>query len=78
MVAEEVTPEHIAAIVSRWTGIPVTKMLEGEREKLLHMEDELGRRVISQKEESKRYRTPFGVRVQVCKTLIAPWAHFCF
>jgi ATP-dependent Clp protease ATP-binding subunit ClpB len=50
MVAEEVTPEHIAAIVSRWTGIPVTKMLEGEREKLLHMEDELGRRVVGQKE----------------------------
>jgi ATP-dependent Clp protease ATP-binding subunit ClpB len=50
MVAEEVTPEHIAAVVSRWTGIPVTKMLEGEREKLLHMEEELGRRVVGQKE----------------------------
>ena len=50
MVAEEVTPEHIAAVVSRWTGIPVTKMLEGEREKLLHMEGELGRRVVGQKE----------------------------
>ena len=50
MVAEEVTPEHIAAVVSRWTGIPVTKMLEGEREKLIHMEEELGRRVVGQKE----------------------------
>ncbi|MBD25678.1 MAG: ATP-dependent chaperone ClpB [Candidatus Marinimicrobia bacterium] len=50
MVAEEVTPEDIAAVVSRWTGIPVTKMLEGEREKLLHMERELERRVIGQKE----------------------------
>ncbi len=50
MVHEEVTPEHIAAVVSRWTGIPVTKMLEGEREKLLHMENELGRRVVGQKE----------------------------
>lgn len=50
MVAEEVMPEHIAAVVSRWTGIPVDKMLEGQREKLLHMEDELGKRVVGQKE----------------------------
>ncbi len=40
-----VTPDHIAQIVSRWTGIPVDKMLEGEREKLLRMEDELAKRV---------------------------------
>jgi ATP-dependent Clp protease ATP-binding subunit ClpB len=45
-----VTQDDIAAIVSRWTGIPVDKMLEGEREKLLQMEDELGRRVIGQKD----------------------------
>ncbi len=50
MLREEVTQDDIAAIVSRWTGIPVDKMLEGEREKLLQMEDELGRRVIGQKE----------------------------
>ncbi len=50
MLREEVTPEDIAAVVSRWTGIPVDKMLEGEREKLLAMEDELGRRVIGQPE----------------------------
>ncbi|HEY0265670.1 MAG TPA: ATP-dependent chaperone ClpB [Rhizomicrobium sp.] len=43
---EAVTAEHIAGVVSRWTGIPVDKMLEGEREKLLHMEDDLGRRVV--------------------------------
>ena len=48
MVREEVTSEDIAAVVSRWTGIPVARMMEGEREKLLHMEQELGRRVIGQ------------------------------
>ncbi|CAN2533617.1 Chaperone+protein+ClpB [Methylocapsa aurea] len=50
MLEEEVTPEHVAQVVSRWTGIPVDKMLEGEREKLLHMEDELSRRVVGQRE----------------------------
>lgn len=48
MLREEVTPEDIAAVVSRWTGIPVDRMLEGEREKLLNMEAELGKRVIGQ------------------------------
>jgi len=43
-------PQQIAAVVSRWTGVPVDKMLEGEREKLLKMEDELGRRVVGQDE----------------------------
>ncbi|WP_159729716.1 ATP-dependent chaperone ClpB [Methylosinus sp. Ce-a6] len=50
MLEEEVSPEHVAQVVSRWTGIPVDKMLEGEREKLLHMEDELSRRVVGQRE----------------------------
>jgi len=50
MMEEAVTPDHIAQIVSRWTGVPVDKMLEGEREKLLRMEDELGRRVVGQGE----------------------------
>ena len=50
MLEEAVTPEHIAGVVSRWTGIPVDKMLEGEREKLLHMEENLRRRVIGQEE----------------------------
>jgi len=50
MVEEVVSPDHIAHIVSRWTGIPVDKMLEGEREKLLRMEEELGKRVIGQSE----------------------------
>jgi ATP-dependent Clp protease ATP-binding subunit ClpB len=48
MVQEVVTPDNIAHIVSRWTGIPVDRMLEGEREKLLRMEDELAKSVIGQ------------------------------
>jgi ATP-dependent Clp protease ATP-binding subunit ClpB len=48
MLREEVTPDDIAGVVSRWTGIPVDRMLEGEREKLLHMEDAIGKRVIGQ------------------------------
>ena len=50
MLEEAVTPEHIAGVVSRWTGIPVDKMLEGERDKLLQMEENLRRRVIGQEE----------------------------
>ncbi|MBC6405533.1 MAG: ATP-dependent chaperone ClpB [Rhodospirillales bacterium] len=50
MLNEEVGEDHIAAVVSRWTGIPVDKMMEGEREKLLSMEAGLGKRVIGQKE----------------------------
>jgi ATP-dependent Clp protease ATP-binding subunit ClpB len=50
MVEEVVTPDHVAHIVSRWTGIPVDKMLEGERDKLLRMEDELAKRVVGQGE----------------------------
>jgi len=48
MVEEAVAPEHVASVVSRWTGIPVDKMLEGERDKLLRMEGVLGARVIGQ------------------------------
>ncbi|MEJ6709204.1 MAG: ATP-dependent chaperone ClpB [Amylibacter sp.] len=48
IVDEAVLPEHIASVVERWTGIPVDKMLEGTREKLLRMEEDLGRRVIGQ------------------------------
>jgi len=50
MLREEVTPEDIAAVVARWTGVPVEKMLEGERDKLLKMEEWLGQRVIGQKD----------------------------
>ncbi|OXT02729.1 ATP-dependent chaperone ClpB [Notoacmeibacter marinus] len=50
MVEETVTPDHVAGVVSRWTGIPVDKMLEGERDKLLRMEDEIAKRVVGQGE----------------------------
>ncbi|RWL20177.1 MAG: ATP-dependent chaperone ClpB, partial [Mesorhizobium sp.] len=50
MVEEVVTPDHVAHVVSRWTGVPVDKMMEGQREKLLRMEDEIGKRVVGQGE----------------------------
>ncbi|WP_417450467.1 ATP-dependent chaperone ClpB [Kordiimonas sp.] len=50
LLREEVTDQDIAGVVARWTGVPVEKMLEGERDKLLRMEDELGKRVIGQAE----------------------------
>ena len=50
MLKEEVDDEDIAEVVSRWTGIPVSRMLEGEKEKLVHMEARIGRRVIGQEE----------------------------
>jgi ATP-dependent Clp protease ATP-binding subunit ClpB len=50
LLREEVTAEDIAAVVSRWTGVPVDRMMEGEREKLLNMEQALGKRVIGQKD----------------------------
>ncbi|WP_237224704.1 ATP-dependent chaperone ClpB [Rothia nasisuis] len=49
MVSEEVTADDIAEVISAWTGIPAGRMLQGESEKLLHMEDELGKRLIGQK-----------------------------
>jgi ATP-dependent Clp protease ATP-binding subunit ClpB len=57
MLREEVTSEDIASVVSRWTGIPVDKMMEGEREKLLAMEEELGKRVIGQADAVKAVAT---------------------
>jgi ATP-dependent Clp protease ATP-binding subunit ClpB len=50
MMEEAVTPDHIAQVVSRWTGVPVDRMLEGEREKLLRMEESIGKRVVGQAE----------------------------
>jgi ATP-dependent Clp protease ATP-binding subunit ClpB len=57
MVEEAVTPDHIAGVVSRWTGIPVEKMLQGEKDKLLRMEDEIGKRVIGQSEAIRAVST---------------------
>jgi ATP-dependent Clp protease ATP-binding subunit ClpB len=57
MVEEAVTANHIAQVVSRWTGVPVDKMLEGEKEKLLKMEDALSRRVVGQAEAVRAVAT---------------------
>ena len=57
LVNEAVSDEHIAQVVSRWTGIPVDKMLAGEREKLLKMEEALARRVVGQDEAVKAVST---------------------
>jgi ATP-dependent Clp protease ATP-binding subunit ClpB len=53
LLRNKVTEEEIAEIVSKWTGIPVSKMMEGERDKLLHMEEQLGQRVVGQNEALK-------------------------
>ena len=57
MVEEAVTPDHIAQIVSRWTGVPVDRMLEGEKDKLLRMEEALAKRVVGQAEAVKAVST---------------------
>ena len=57
VASEQVTADNVAAVVSRWTGIPVDRMLEGEREKLLRMEDQLEKRVVGQKEAVKAVST---------------------
>jgi ATP-dependent Clp protease ATP-binding subunit ClpB len=57
MMEETVTADHVAQVVSRWTGVPVDRMLEGEKEKLLRMEDELGKRVIGQAEAVRAVST---------------------
>ena len=57
LVDEAVTANHVAQVVSRWTGIPVDKMLEGEREKLLKMEEEIMRRVVGQREAVRAVST---------------------
>jgi ATP-dependent Clp protease ATP-binding subunit ClpB len=57
MMEEAVTANHVAQVVSRWTGVPVDKMLEGEKDKLLRMEDMLGRRVVGQAEAVRAVAT---------------------
>ncbi|HEV2629411.1 MAG TPA: ATP-dependent chaperone ClpB [Pseudolabrys sp.] len=57
MVEETVTADHVAGVVSRWTGVPVDRMLEGEKEKLLRMEDELAKRVVGQAEAVRAVST---------------------
>ena len=57
MVEEAVTADHVAQVVSRWTGVPVDRMLEGEKEKLLRMEEQIGKRVVGQAEAVKAVST---------------------
>ena len=57
MVEEAVTADHVAQVVSRWTGVPVDRMLEGEKEKLLRMEEQIGKRIIGQAEAVKAVST---------------------
>jgi ATP-dependent Clp protease ATP-binding subunit ClpB len=57
MMEEAVTADHIAQVVSRWTGVPVDRMLEGEREKLLRMEEQIGKRVVGQAEAVRAVST---------------------
>ena len=57
MVEEAVTPDHIAGVVSRWTGVPVDRMLEGEKDKLLRMEEAIAKRVVGQEEAVKAVST---------------------
>ena len=64
LVKEEVTEENIAQVVSRWTGIPVDKMLAGEREKLLKMEEAIGARVVGQDEAVKAVSTEKSPKCQ--------------
>ena len=77
MVEEAVTPDHIAGVVSRWTGIPVEKMLQGEKDKLLRMEDELGKRVVGQSEAVHSVSTAVRRPAPGCKTRTGPSARSC-
>jgi len=58
LLRSEVTEQEIAEVISRWTGIPVSKMLESEREKLLHIEDALHERVVGRTRRCAPWRTP--------------------
>ncbi len=78
LVRNKVTDEEIAEVVSRWTGIPVSKMLEGERAKLLCMDEALRQRVVGQTKRSVRYPMRFGELVPVCPIQIDRTARSCF
>ena len=78
MMEEAVTPDHIAGVVSRWTGVPVEKMLEGEKEKLLRMEDVLAKRVIGQEEAVRAVATAVRRRARGCRTPTGPMGSFMF
>jgi len=77
MVEEAVTPDQIASVVSRWTGVPVDKMLEGEKDKLLRVEAMLGQRVIGQEEALRPSRRRCAVRVPACRIRTGRSARSC-
>ena len=78
MVEEAVTAEHVAQVVSRWTGIPVDRMLEGEKEKLLRMEEQLGKRVVGQAGSgARRSRPRCAARAPACRTRTGRSARSC-
>jgi ATP-dependent Clp protease ATP-binding subunit ClpB len=68
LLKEEVDAEDIAQIVAKWTGIPATRLLEGEMEKLVYMEERLHTRVVGQTRRSARWRRPCGAAGPGCKT----------
>src|SRR5213075_1489681 len=71
---EEVDEEDVAQIVAKWTGVPVSKMLEGEMQKLVAMEENLRRRVIGKEEALKTWQMQCAARVPGSKTRTAPLA----
>ena len=75
MLREEVTDQDIAGVVSRWTGIPVERMMEGEREKLLQMEQAIGARVIGQEDAVKAVSAAVRRAAQDCRTRTGRSAH---
>src|SRR6185437_12219486 len=75
LVNEAVTESQIASVVSRWTGIPVDKMMEGERDKLLHMEEGLRKRVVGQEEALKAVAN--AVPAADCRTPAVRSARSC-
>jgi ATP-dependent Clp protease ATP-binding subunit ClpB len=77
LLQDKVTAEEIAEVVSRWTGIPVSKMLEGEREKLLKMEDAAAQRVIGQDEAVARCPMRSAVRARACPIRTGRTARSC-
>ncbi len=77
MMEEAVTANHIAQVVSRWTGVPVDKMLEGEKDKLLRMEDSLGNRVVGQRGGARGCDRGAPFRARGCRIRTARWARSC-
>ena len=78
LIKEEVDTEDIAEVVSKWTGIPVSKMLQSEKEKLLHLEEELHKRVVGQDEAIEAISDAIRRSVQDCRMLKRPIGSFIF